>query len=182
MKQYGQIAQSPQGRLRTLIQVKNPPQSTRRVGKDQSIWRGRLPCPWPSGSFVPHSGRSLSRACLRNSLQGYTMLACDLHRAIMWPRTNGWLLTLLGWSTAVLMFGARPHWWSLRSHCNSYHRESGRIATFRTPSRRSPKISYASPISSRVKVCVSSGIGSNRPDRTTFSNRRIRSFPPGTGW
>ena len=40
---------------------------------------------------------------------------------------------------------------------------TGVIATFRTPSRRSPKSSYASSISSSAKRCVSSGGGSKRP-------------------
>ena len=39
----------------------------------------------------------------------------------------------------------------------------GVIATFRTPSRRSPKSRYASPMSASGKRCVSSGVGSNRP-------------------
>ena len=55
----------------------------------------------------------------------------------------------------------------------------GVIDTFKQPSRRDPKTSYASTIWSSLNLCVSSGSGSKRFDCTIDISRRIRSFPPG---
>ena len=65
-----------------------------------------------------------------------------------------------------------------RRHVHSSVRQ-GRMATFRTPSRRLLNRSYALAISSSVKRWVISGVGSNRPDSTIRIRRSIRSLPPG---